>query len=151
MQDSFDSRVVKKATFAMFQHSIVFCLQNTLHVFLPVLPFLRIIEQRLPFFPLSPGGPTSPFIPFSPGTPAAPISPGRPWCPLNPGQKKQIKQSNGYSLFLCHLKLRSKIFPKRSQAAKGGTSSLKRFSKKLLVPRNSKTSKRRNGVLTLPW
>ena len=89
MQDIFDSRVIKKATFAMFQHSIVFFLQNTLHVFLPVLPFLKIIEQRLPFSPLSPVGPTSPFIPFSPGTPAAPISPAGPGCPLNPGQKNK--------------------------------------------------------------
>ena len=83
MQDIFDSRVV------MFQHSIVFCLQNTLHVFLPVLPFLRIIEQRLPFSPLSPGGPTSPFNPGAPGAPSGPISPGRPCSPLNPGQKNK--------------------------------------------------------------
>ena len=86
MQDSFDSRVVKSATFAMFQHSIVFCLQNTLHVFLPVLPFLRIIEQRLPFSALSHG---EHIIPFSPGTPAAPFSPGGPGSPLNPGQKNK--------------------------------------------------------------
>ena len=83
------------------------------------------------------------------------------WLSLYSWKKEQIKQLNGYSLFLRPLKLRSKIFPKRShrnrsnfaiiEAAKGGTSSLKRFSKKLQVPRNSKASKRRNGAVTLPW
>ena len=89
MQDIFDSRVVKKATFAMFQHSIVFFLQNTLHVFLPVLLFLRIIEQRLPLSPLSPGGPTSPLFPIAPGAPTGPISPVGPGSPSNPGQKNK--------------------------------------------------------------
>ena len=115
--------------------------------FSPVLQYLRIIEKRLPFSPLSPWGPTSPFNPGFPGNPEAPVSPEGPACPLwpgcpfIPGKKEQIKQLNGYSLFLRPLKLRSKIFPKRFhrnrsnfatiEAAKGGTSSLKRFSKKL--------------------
>ena len=74
---------------------------------------------------------------MSPGGPACPHSPG---CPFAPGKKEQIRQLHGYSLFLRPLKLRSKIFPKRSQrnhsnfatieAAKGRTRSLKRFSKK---------------------
>ena len=55
------------------------------------------------------------------------------------------------------------MFPKRShkicstfaitEATKGSTSSLKRFpgKKKILVPRNTKASKKRNGVIMLPW
>ena len=32
-----------------------------------------------------------------------------------------------------------------------GTNSLRRFFKKLLVQRNAKIKKKRNGVVTLPW
>ena len=64
--------------------------------------------------------------------------------------------------FLRCLKLRFKISQKRShrictnfaidEAIMAGTNSLKRFlKKKLLVQRNTKINKKRNGVVTLLW
>ena len=60
-----------------------------------------------------------------------------------------------------HTKLKTMPMPKRShrvclnfaitEATKGGTSSLKRFLKKPLEPRNTSASKKLNGVIMLPW
>ena len=114
MQDSFDSRVVKKATFAMFQHSIVFCLQNTVHVFLPVLPVPQDYRATVTFFSSFPWGTYFTFHSLLTRNSRRSYFTWQTLLSLKSWTKKQIKQSNGYSLFLCHLKLRSKIFPKRS-------------------------------------
>ena len=58
---------------------------------------------------------------------------------------------HGYSMFLWPLKIRSKIFPKGSMQRREVQASLSGFRKNVLVPRNTKASIKRNGVITLPW
>ena len=99
MQDRFDSRLGTTATFAMLRHALVL-LAKYVACFLPVLPFLRIIEQRLPFSPLFPGGPTSPLVPqnvspFMPMSPLGPIAPGGPSGPISPESPFSPGQDNG--------------------------------------------------------
>ena len=66
-----------------------------------------------------------------------------------------------FQCFIWFLNFRFKIFRKRSHricsdfaiilAIMEGTNFLKRFLKKLLVQRKTMISKKRNGVVTLPW